>query len=243
MPGFIMKKLFADIYNRFASLTFALWLLGGVMLFLAIGSFLQKEGSFINEVALFYWLREVPARESWWLWISIGLLGLLALNTVLCSIESLRAKWQLGSILVRIAPQLMHLGFLLIMIAHLQSAYGGFKQVLQVQEGSSITFPDGSHVVFTGFDSTWSRMGMPTAYSATLGYRAADSYKSALISPNNPFFYQGHGIYIKDIAPPPQKAALVEIHKEPGAGMALVGGLIFTIANLVLLARRRGRPS
>ena len=236
-----MNDLAQYLYNKIASLTFGLWLLGGVMFFLAAGSFLQGEGSSINEVALLDWLREVPLRESWWLWISFGLLALLALNTLLCSIESLRAKWQKGSFLARIAPQLMHLGFLLILIAHLQSAYGGFKQTMQVEGGSSITFPDGSNVVFTDFAATYGRMGMPVAYSATLNCRSGSKTVTASISPNHPFFHQGHGIYIKDIAPPPMKAALVEVHKEPGAGVALAGGAIFTVANLILLARRRER--
>jgi hypothetical protein len=230
-----------SLYQRLASLTFGLWLLGGVMMMLAAGSFLQGEGSFINEVALLDWLREVPLRESWWLWVTLALLALLAINTVLCSIDSLRAKWQRGSLLVRLAPQLMHLGFLCIMIAHLQSAAGGFKQALQVERGSTITFPDGSAVVFTDFAATYGKMGMPTAYAATLEYQEGGSRRSAQISPNQPFFYQRHGIYIKEIAPPPLKAALVEVHKEPGAAMALAGGLIFTLANLILLARKRGR--
>jgi len=238
-----MKELLQNIYRRFASLSLGLWLLGGVMLFLAAGSFLQGEGSMINEVALLDWLRGVPLRESWWLWGALLLLALLALNTVLCSIESLRAKWQRGSFLLRIAPQLMHLGFLCIMAAHLQSASGGFKQAMQVQEGSAITFPDGSNVVFTGFAATYGRMGMATDYSAALDYPHGGSRKSAQISPNHPFFYKGHGIYLKDLAPPPQKAALVEVHREPGAGMALAGGAVFTVANLILLARRRERPA
>jgi len=135
----------------------------------------------------------------------------------------------------------MHLGFLFIILAHLQSAYGGFKQAMQVEGGSAIAFPDGSNVVFTDFAATYSRMGMPTAYSATLNCRSEGKVITAVISPNHPFFHQGHGIYIKDIAPPPIKAALVEVHKEPGAGMALAGGAIFTFANLILLARKRER--
>ncbi len=236
-----MRYLFRAIYTRLASLTLGLWLLGGVMLFLAIGSFLQGEGSSINEVPLFLWLREVPLRESWWLRGALLLLALLALNTVLCSIDSLSAKWQRGSFLVRIAPQAMHLGFLFIMVAHLQSASGSFKQAEQVGEGAAITFPEGSQVVFTDFNATYSKMGMPTSLSATLAYPAAGGTAMATISPNHPFFYQGHGIYLKDVAPPPTKAALVEVHKEPGAGMALAGGVLFTVANVILLARRRGR--
>lgn len=236
-----MKILLKNIYARLASLTLGLWLLGGTMLFLAIGSFLQGEGSTINEVPLFLWLREVPLRESWWLWVSLLFLAILALNTVLCSIDSLTAKWQRGSFLSRIAPQAMHLGFLCIMVAHLQSAAGSFKQAVEVGQGSGITFPDGSQVVFTDFNATYSPMGMPTALSATFTYPAGNATASATISPNHPFFFQGHGIYVKDVAPPPMKAALVEVHKEPGAGMALAGGVIFTVANIVLLARRRGR--
>jgi hypothetical protein len=238
-----MRDLLLKTYDSLASLTLGIWLLGGVMFFLAAGSFLQGEGSLINEVALFVWLREVPLAQSWWLWAALLLLGLLALNTVLCSIESLRVKWQRGSFLVRIAPQLMHLGFLFIMIAHLQSAWGGFKQSGQVEEGTVIDLPDGSAVVFTGFAATYSRMGMPTAYSATLEHRDGGSKKRAEISPNHPFFHKGYGIYLKDVAPPPQKAALVELHREPGAGMALAGGAVFTVANLVLLARRRERSA
>jgi len=234
-----MKTFITNSYNRLASLTLGLWLLCGVMLLLAIGSFLQGEGSRINEVALFDWLLHVPVGESWWLWSAIALLAVLALNTLLCSIDSLRMKWQKGSFLVRIVPQLMHLGFLFIMIAHLQSAYGGFKQAMQVEEGTTITFPDGSHLVFTGFAASYGKMGMPTAYSATLECRSNGKIDSATISPNQPFFHAGHGVYIKDIAPPPMKAALVEVHKEPGALLALTGGAIFTVANLVLLARRR----
>ncbi len=234
-----MKEVLQNIYNRLASLTLGLWLLGGVMLLLAVGSFLQGEGSSINEGALYDWLREVPLRESWWLWGAIGLIAVLALNTLLCSLESLRLKWDKGSFLVRIAPQLMHLGFLFIIIAHLQSAYGGFKQAMQVEAGSSIRFPDGSDVVFKDFAATYSKMGMPTAYSATLECITAGKVKTAIISPNHPFFHLGHGVYIKDIAPPPLKAALIEVHKEPGAIMALTGGAIFTVANIILLARRR----
>ncbi|NVO00566.1 MAG: cytochrome c biogenesis protein ResB [Geobacteraceae bacterium] len=235
--------MFKRIYDNLSSLSLGLWLLCGVMLFLAAGSFLQGEGSIINEVALYDWIREVPLRESWWLWGAIALIALLALNTLLCSIESLRNKWDKGSFLVRIAPQLMHLGFLFIVIAHLQSAYGGFKQSMQVENGSSIKFPDGTDIVFTGFDATYGKMGMATAYSATLECRTGGKALTAVISPNHPFFYKGHGVYIKDIAPPPMKAALVEVHREPGAMMALTGGAVFTIANIILLARRREKTA
>jgi hypothetical protein len=235
--------MFTAIYNRLASLTFGLWLLGGVMLFMAFGSFLQGEGSAINEVALFVWLQEVPLAESWWLWVTVGLLALLALNTVLCSWDSLRLKWQRGSFLTRIAPQVMHLGFLLIVVAHLQSAAGSLKQAMPLQEGSTIDFPDGHQIKVVAINATYGKMGMPTAMSARLRYPEAGTTREAIISPNHPIFYQGHGIYLKDVALEPMPGALIEVHREPGAAVALVGALLFTAANLVLLAKRRGQPA
>lgn len=231
------------IYDSLASLTCGLWLLAGVCLAMAVGSFVASEGSAINEVPLFVWLRQAPPRETWWLWLTLAFLVLLVVNTILCSIESLRAKWQRGSFLMRIVPQVMHLGFLLIVLAHLLSASGSLKESLQVQEGMSIGFPDGSRVEIAGLAATYGKMGMPTDMSATLRYAEGGIARSATIRPNHPLFYQGVGIYLKDVALVPYRAGLLEIHKEPGGGAALAGAVLFTVANLVLLAKRRGRAS
>jgi len=178
---------------------------------------------------------------SWWLWGTLGLLALLALNTVLCSMESLRAKWLRGSFLVRIAPQLMHLGFLCIVLAHLFSAYGGFKDGGPLPEGGSFNFPDGSRVQLTRLDIRMGPMGMPLDFSGTLRHLTGKGELHALFSPNHPYFYQGFGVYLKQVEPFPVKTAIVEIHREPGAGLALVGATFFTVANLMLIWLRRGK--
>lgn len=229
--------MFTAIYQRFASLTFGLWLMGGVMFCMAAGSFAQGEGSAINDLPLFAWLREVPFKESWWLWLTLAALGLLVLNTILCSIESLRQKWQRGSFIIRIAPQIMHLGFLLIVVAHLQSAIWSNKQTMPLQEGAKISFSDGHRLQLVNIQASYDKRGMPVAMSAGLRYPVGSSVQETTISPNHPLFYQGTGIYLKDVALEPSPAALIEIHEEPGAGLALVGALLFTFANLVLLGK------
>ncbi|HTG80419.1 MAG TPA: cytochrome C biogenesis protein ResB [Geobacteraceae bacterium] len=231
--------MFTKIYDRLASLTLGLWLIGGVCLLLAVGSFSGggAEGSSINDLPLFQWLRETPVAVSWWLWAAIALLALLALNTVLCSIESLRVKSRRGGFLVLIAPQVMHAGFLLIVLAHLFSAWGGYKQIMPLQEGGVITCPDGSRLQLANVTAVMSPMGFPTDYSAELRGREG----AATISPNHPFFYKGSGFYLKEVAVEPYRAALIEIHREPGAGAALAGALLFTVGNVVLLYVRRGR--
>jgi hypothetical protein len=235
--------MLVKLYQWLASLSLGIWLMGGVIVLLAIGSFNGggAESSSINDMALFAWLREAPLAWSWWLWLAIALLALLAVNTVLCSIESLRSKWQRTRFLALIAPQVMHAGFLFIVLAHLFSAYGSQKGVLQVAEGQVIGFPDGSGVAIANISGEVGPMGILTHYQA----EAIDSNGSGRavgrISPNNPLFHKGFGVYLKDVQLSPQRIALIEIHREPGAGLALAGALLFTIGNFVLLATRRNR--
>jgi hypothetical protein len=188
---------------------------------------------------LFAWLAESPLSLSWWLWATVGLLALLALNTVLCSVESLRTKAGSSRFLAIIAPQVMHAGFLLIVLAHLSSAWGGARHILPVREGAVVSFPGGAEVQIAGLRLETGPMGMPTAYSAVVRYPGGDT---STVSPNNPVFYRGFGIYLKQVELYPYRAALIEVHREPGAGLALAGALLFTVGNVVLLAVRRGRP-
>jgi cytochrome c biogenesis protein ResB len=237
--------MFGRLYDRLASLNFGLWLMGGVIVLLAVGSFTGggAEGSSINDVPLLLWLREAPVALSWWLWLAIACLVLLALNTVLCSVESLRRKYRQSGFLVLIAPQVMHLGFLLIIIAHLFSAWGSGKEVLQVYDGAQLSFSDGRRLQIANFRVATGPMGMPTDYSAEVRYPAVSGagISTTSIRPNHPFFYRGFGIYLKDVRIYPERGALIEIHREPGAGVALAGALLFTFGNVVLLAVRRGR--
>ena len=234
--------MFQSIYQCLASLNLGLWLTGGVILLLAVGSFAgggEGSGS-INDVALFAWLTESPFALSWWLWGTVALLALLALNTVLCSIESLRSKAGSTRFLPVVAPQVMHLGFILIVLAHLFSAWGGGKESLPVREGEIITFPGGGQVEIAGVQLVAGPMGMPADYSAVLRYPPGSGVATT-ISPNHPAFYGAFGIYLKEVAPEPYRAALIEIHREPGAGLALAGALLFTLGNVALLCLRRGR--
>ena len=228
-------------YERLASLNLGLWLTGGVILFLGIGSFAgggEGAGS-INNMALFAWLAESPVSLSWWLWTTVALLALLALNTVLCSVESLRSKAGSSRFLAIIAPQVMHAGFLLIVLAHLFSAWGGARHLLPVREGESVSFSGGGAVQIVNLRLETGPMGMPTAYSAEVRDPAG---AMSTISPNHPAFHRGYGIYLKQVELYPYRAALIEVHREPGAGLALAGALFFTVGNIVLLAVRRGRP-
>lgn len=235
-----MVPMIERVYSFLASLSLGLWLMGGVMALLAAGSFAGE--SSLNEMSLFTWLAQAPLTASWWLWGALALLALMAVNTVFCSVETLRQRSGQRRLVPLLAPQLMHLGFLLIVLAHLLSAKGGAKEAMRLFEGSVLAFPDGSSVRVGEIAVTTGPMGMPTDYRAELRAEAGGRETAGTVRPNSPFFHGGVGIYLKHVEPFPYRMAFVEIHREPGAGWALAGALLFTAGNAALLAVRRGRP-
>lgn len=221
------------IYSRLTSLNLGLWLMTGVMLTLAIGSFsaASSESGGLNDMPLLFWLQRAPLSYSWWLWLCVGCIAVLFVNALICSIDALRRKGR------SVAPHLMHAGFLLIVVAHLMSAYGGFKQQLQLPEGDSFGFPDGERVQVERITGEVGPMGMMSGYRADL--RLKDGLHD--VQPNHPLFHQGYGIYLKDVSLAPVPVALFEVHREPGAPAALLGALLFMAGNVMLLAQRKGR--
>jgi hypothetical protein len=229
------------IYRRLSSLSLGLWLMAGVMAFLGIGSFLNtgEAGEAINHLPLLDWLRIFPFSATWWLWITIILLVFLAINTVLCSVDSLRTRWGKARFYLILAPHLMHAGFLLIVLAHLASAVAGVSKQAPVPEGGGITFPDGTRLQVSRVDATIGPMGFPLDFRGEIRHQTAEGTAVRGISPNNPYFYKGFGVYLKDVVVAEQRGALLEIHREPGAGLALAGAIFFLAGNLIVVARRR----
>ncbi len=89
-------------WRLLTSIEFCLVLLFLLCVAMAAGSFtLSGEyAAAINAMPLFVWLREAPAAVSWWLWLTLVLLALLALNTVLCGSETLWLRRGRGGLCV-----------------------------------------------------------------------------------------------------------------------------------------------
>jgi hypothetical protein len=228
------------IWRLSISIELCLCLLALICCAMAVGSFLLtgKYAVAINFMPLLEWLREVPFRASWWLWLTIVLVVLLVLNTILCSFETLWSRWGRAGLVPLLAPQLIHIGFLLIVLAHLQSAYGGYVQQVEVVENMVTQLPDGRQFGIAGLAVSLSPMGMPTGFSIELVTDLNNPSERFAVSPNHPWFTGGYGVYIKQAEEYPYKRALLEIHREPGAGVALAGAIIFTVGNVLLLFLR-----
>lgn len=229
-----------NIWRFSISIELCLALLALICCVMAAGSFLLtgEYAAAINFMPLLIWLREVPVSVSWWLWLTMLLLVLLVVNTILCSSETLWSRWGKAGLMPLMAPQLMHAGFLLIVLAHLQGAYGSYLQQVEVVEGMVAQLPDGRQFGIAGLTVTMSPMGMPTGFSGELVTDLRNPAERYTISPNHPWFSGGYGVYIKQAEEYPNRSALLEIHREPGAGMALAGAIVFTVGNLLLLYLR-----
>lgn len=231
------------VWRLLISLELCLGLLALVCVCMAAGSF-NLSGEYaaaINSMPLLAWLREVPPSISWWLWVTLVLLALLALNTTLCSAETLWSRRGKSGVASLLAPQLIHAGFLLIVLAHLLSAIGASHNAVEVGEMTLARLPDGSRFGVASISVATTPEGMPLGFSSELVPDLNRPAERVVISPNHPWFSGGFGVYIKQAEAYPFKRALLEIHREPGAAMALAGALLFTVGNVLLVGIRSRR--
>ena len=135
-----------------------------------------------------------------------------------------------------ISPQVVHIGFLFILLAHLLSSYSSFRGTAVVYENAGLRLPNGNDVLFKRIDADTDPMGYIKDWSADVEYfRANRSLRSDRIRPNSPSFQDGLGIYIKTVQLRPYPLAMIEVSKEPGAVWALIGGMLFMLGMITLL--------
>ncbi|MDO9287220.1 MAG: cytochrome c biogenesis protein ResB [Thermodesulfovibrionales bacterium] len=239
----LLKKLL----DFFLSLRTAIWLMLALVLMLLFGSVImpgRPEFSSMNSMPLFDWLTENNIGITWWLYGAIGLLSLLTANTLLCSVESLLKKRQHRTWLLIISPQIIHIGFLFILLAHFLSSAGSFKSNAVAYEGSAFLLPNNLTVKVNDINININPSGYISDWTVNIEYfSGSEKIKEDSLSPNSPSFYKGLGIYLKDIQPYPIKAVLLEVSKEPGAVWALVGGILFMLGTITLLILKIKRES
>jgi hypothetical protein len=241
--------LLRKIVDILASLRTAIWLLLALLCILLYGSFLmplREEFQGLHMVPLFRWLEESPAGVTWWLWAAMGILSLLTANTLFCSVESIIKKRGTRNMLLVLSPQVIHIGFLFVLLGHLLSSYGSFKGTAYVSRGTVLQLPNNESVVFDEIHADAGPSGYITDWSADIRYlREGGLFKADVIGPNSPSFRDGFGLYIKTVDFRPFPVALVELSRDPGAIWALVGGVFFLIGitSLLALKIKRERPS
>jgi cytochrome c biogenesis protein ResB len=188
----------------------------------------------MNNMPLFTWMQQVPFKVSWWLWASVAILTLLALNTFVCSLDSLIRKRHGRHWLLVASPQIIHLGFMFLLLAHLLSAAGGLKGEFYAGKGANLTLPGGGRISITEFKVETSKKGMPTNFYVDANFSSKDGkiLKKARIMPNKPAFFEGMWFYIKG---PHRTTAHMEVTRDFGLIPAFLGGVLFTIGTIALV--------
>ena len=233
-------KILKGLLDMLLSLRTTIWLTVMVLAVLLYGSFVMpshEEFQALHTMPLFPWMQEMPLPITWWLYAAIGLLCLLTANTLACSIESLVRKRGARQFLLVIAPQVIHAGFLFILLAHVFSSYDSFRGIAQVAEGTQLPLPNGTSISFDRINTVISSGGYITEYSveASLFDEQGRTAGRSQIQPNSPAFFRGFGIYVKTVQPGPVNAALIEVSRDAGAPWALAGGVLFLAGMTTLL--------
>lgn len=229
--GIIKKALWEVLISQ----KVAVWLLGLEIAALLAGSVFMVQNREVTAAMsggapLFIWLIRGPVALTCWLWAAIFFLALLAVNTVCCSIESVRRKK--GGLLTLLAPQVIHAGFLMILIAHLMSTLGASKISGQLPEGAQARLPSGYDLLLTNAQAG----AIPQAEVGLLF--GGIVLKRGVLSPNHPLFFKGYGYYLQGLTTDPFPAAFIEVSREPGAPWALFGAVLFTAGTVLLVALR-----
>jgi cytochrome c biogenesis protein ResB len=230
--------------NFFLSLRTTVWLLFILVCLFFIGSYMmpvhREVFASMNEDLLFRWIRDIAAMHvwyTWWLFAAIALLCLLTINTLACSIEAVRGRWTRGDFLLRISPQIIHVGFLFILLAHLLGAGWGYKLSGVMPEGAFAPLPEDRAIQLHQVRAAADRRGYMTDWSAEVSlYENNQLVKSGTLGPNSPLFYNGTGVYLKSLDFDRGPAAVLLIARDPGAVWALVGGVLFLLGSITLLA-------
>jgi len=229
--------------NFFLSLKTTVWLLTGLICVFFLGSYLMPayrdvHGT-MNDRLLFQWVEQVAVNHPWvtgWFFLTLAALVLLTINTIACSIQTVKGKWSAEDFLLRISPQVVHLAFVVILLAHLLSAGWGYRISGMLPEGASARLPE-NRVLFLreiraesdvrGYLRNW--------FAEVILYENGQRVAVGVLGPNAPLFYRGMGVYLKSFDLQRSPAAFLLVTRDPGAVWALVGAVLFMIGTMVVL--------
>ncbi len=217
--------------------------MGILLILFLVGAFIMpgnKAFQQLHSIPLIDWIQKQPVKDIWWLWGIIGVLAVIAVNTLFCSVDSIIKKRKVTQWLLLIAPQIIHMGFLFMLLAHLLSAFGASQRNANVMEGSRLRISDDTILNVEKIDIEIDYYGYVTAWKVDVNYISGnETLQTDRIMPNTPSVFKGFNVNIRNLKPHPQKIALLQVNREPGAMWALAGGVLFIIGIVILIAFKR----
>lgn len=215
------------------------------VLLLAVGSVVlvnTREGAsaevHLDDLTVFF------ARPAWthaWLYALVGVLALYALNTALCTWDSVVAKL---SHRVRDpaawAPSLIHVSFLLALLSHLVGGFGSrdFEPLVIDAQWTDVGEGEAARVLELLVEPLPN--GRPKAVHARLEWKERSGAVTVKTLGYNEPVTAGWGaelVLLEQASPPAQRAVQVRRRHAPGMPLALASAVVMALG-LVLMGRR-----
>jgi cytochrome c biogenesis protein ResB len=230
--------------NFFLSLKTTVWTLLVLICVFFLGSYLMPvyrdvHGG-MNDRLLFQWVKQNALDNPWetsWFFASLAGLVLLTVNTIACSVQAIIGKWSRGDFLLRIAPQIVHIGFLCILLAHLLGAGWGYRISGMLPVEAYAKLPDNQVLYLNDLSRLVDDRGNLKDWTAAIAIFENDRrVATGTLGPNTPLFYKGMGVYLKSFDLRERPVAFLMVNRDPGAPWALAGSILFMVGTAVILA-------
>ncbi|MCD6353452.1 MAG: cytochrome c biogenesis protein ResB [Proteobacteria bacterium] len=241
----------------------SVWLLFGAAVDLMIGSAVMKQHEYVfsslSRLTLQEWTGTYGMGNlniTWWFYLSILLLFLLAVNTFVCTTNGVIVLLKRFSSMskqvffLRFSIHIMHISFILVLAGHLVSHVAGVNlpnNILQKNGTISVCSPNfkvglkDMKIEFEKETRFKTLEGDVKDVSAILSF--ADSkmcVQEKLISVNRPAWFEGFSFHLDDFSPKSEGSKRepyikLTIKKDPGVSLQVAGVAFFSIGLSVYL--------
>ncbi len=235
------------IWAYMAGIRLTLWLLGLLTVNLFIGSFYAKlmpQFGKLNVQLFPSWLLEHSNGHSWWLFTLFGLLFLLFINTLACTLERVQFLWgkrrhhRRAIFSLLLAPSIMHFCFLFIVGGHALTEFSGSKLRLPAVVGEKIIVQDREITLLDRNYTYWQEpalQGVMRQCTATLELKNGANIEKRRIAILEPIYWQGFTFHL-GMAGKPGGAEFppleIVVKKDPGLLLILLGNSVLCLLML-----------
>src|SRR3990172_6785086 len=183
----------------FLSLKTTVWTLLALVCIFFVGSYMMpvhpEVYAGMNDRLLFDWVVETASGSlwsTWWFFAAVAGLILLTINTVACSIQAVKGRWSRTDFFLRISPQVVHIGFLFILLAHLLGAGWGYRLSGVLPEGAGVRLPEGRGLALLHVRAPADELGNVTQWAADVSlFENGRIAATGTLGPNRPLLYRG----------------------------------------------------
>lgn len=194
----------------------------------------------IDTTPLFKWLSSSDhIGLTWWIYGMILVLFLLGINTLFCTVDALLRRVRLKNLMLKLSPQLIHIGVMMIMIGHLLTASLGIKMDIFLEKGKTERVTENTSVGLEDVEVVNNEDGYVVDWTTRVLLSSKGKKYRLVLKPSRPVYREGLGFFVQAATKDEQEtSSLVRITADPGAPWAFIGGAIVVVGGIMFLFAR-----